>query len=231
MDTEENQKPNKINLSEVLESVGFIEKNDYYFYKLDELQVKARQVTDFGFYEVYYFSGAISREREYKELSFAIPEFVNSYEEGLALLSYYLKDNKLQKKTSWISHGLLLEKHLPWYKEREDFKNRPKLTIQSGWIRSTFKQIREIAEKSNEKDVTIFSFDGKYLKIVCNEINFQFYAIGNAWESDVKVYTKKLIFLPKRIPNYEISISFYKNSLNILYRSFEVVNTKIETDY
>lgn len=220
---EQIQRDKNINLEHVLIELGFSKINSYFIYNLNVLSLKASIVTDFSYSDVYYFTGTILRERERSIISFKIPVYVNSFEQGLAMLSYYLRNDKLDKIIPWINEGLKLEAKLPWFIDIKAYENCPRIKIQSGWIRDTFKQIRDIAKNSNETDITSIFFDGKLIKIDSNNNLFQFKAEGEIWQSEVQVYTKDLLNLPKRIPDYEISIYLYNKSINILYRKFQLI--------
>ncbi len=176
------------------------------------------------FQEGFNFFGNFSTERTSKMFAFFLPKDVASYEQGIALIAYYLRNTEFQFKPKWLSDGLELNGYLPWKIESKAYNEKPSVTVESEWFRVLVKKIRLLIPTSNDEDFTKFSFDGTVLKVQCNYEIFVIAGEGKNWEQTATIKTKSLDFLPKRFQNGDIVISIWEGRLSIGNRSFAMIS-------
>lgn len=211
-------------LQSILIKLGFEPSNLSLQFDFGNCVLKAVASVNEYFQEGFNFFGNFSNERTSKMFAFFLPKEVASYEQGIALIAYYLRNTEFDFKPEWLSDGLALSNHLPWKTEQNKYKERPSAEIESEWFRVLVKKIRLLLPTSNEEDLTEFSFDGAILKIQCNNETFAITAKGKNWEQTATVQTKTLDFLPKRIQNGSITISIWEGRLSIGNRRFAMVS-------
>lgn len=158
----------------------------------------------------YYFSG-----REASLIQFSLPMEVDSFEMGVALISYYLKKCPFEKIPDWLMLGLKWNSLLPWEREREKFNSIPKAEITRDWFRIVNKELKQIIKSSSQNELFTFSFNGEIFKIVGSEFMVCCPAKGNKWESEVRLEANKLIKLPIRITSCKVLV--YRNEGKLVY--------------
>ena len=87
-----------------------------YTHLFGNCKLKAIQGINQYFQYGFNFFGYYITARRAGEFNFFLPLQVESYEQGLAFLAYYLRNAHLKNKPDWLNHGLALREHLPWVK-------------------------------------------------------------------------------------------------------------------
>ncbi len=212
----------KVSVHTILIEIGFLPIEDGLQLDLGNCKLKAIQGINRHFQEGYNFFGYYISERRAGELDFFLPLQLESYEQVLAFIAYYLRNADLRIKPDWLNEGLALKEHLPWQRDSKKYNENPKSTIEHEWFRVMVKKIRLLIPTSTDEDVTIFSFDGTVLKVVCNNQTFVVSGLGQDWQRTATVKTKSLNFLPKRILNRDVQVFIWQDKLNIGNRIFDL---------
>jgi hypothetical protein len=223
--------------NEVLKQIGFKElhnpdKSDFidsFEYDFGSFKLKVRVLMNRRFKQVYHFSGILKTERSNNMIDFEVPMEVESFEQGVAYISYGL-GSRFNSSISpqWYLDGLNWKNQLPWLKANEEFRNTPSAYIQHDYFKLIEKKMSAIAINAKEDETTTFSFDGEILRIVCSGNLIVTQAVGKAWTSNAVIKTKTLIYLPKRIRKDGISIYIWKDNLNIGNTLFSLISTTVK---
>lgn len=161
-----------ISMQSILIKIGFYPNEDGLQYDFGNCKLKEIQGVNQYFQEGFNFFGYYISERSAGEFDFFLPLQVESHEQGLALIAYYLRNEEFKNKPNWLDEGLSLMEHLPWEKETKAYNENPKAYIEHEWFRVLVNKLRVLIYNSTDEDVTKFSFDGNVLKVVCNNETF-----------------------------------------------------------
>lgn len=211
-----------ISLQSLLIEIGFLPSGDGLQFDFGNCKLKVIKGLNLNFQDGLNFFGYYISERRAGELEFSLPLQVESYQQGLAFISYYLRNADLKNKPEWLNEGLALKEHLPWERDAKAYNENPKATIEHEWFRVMVKKLRLLIPTSTDEDVTTFSFGGSVLKVVSNNETFVVSGLGKDWQRTATVKTKSLDFLPKRIPNRDVLVFIWKDKLNIGNRIFNL---------
>lgn len=212
----------KVSLMSILIKIGFQSTGNGLEFDFGNCKLKAIHGINQDFKEGYNFLGYYISERRSGEISFFLPLRVESHEQCIAIIAYYLRKVDLKSKPEWLHAGLALEEQLPWKKEMKAYNENPQAIIEYEWFRIIVKKIRLLSSASTDEDITTFSFEDSVLKIVCNNQTIIVGGLGKNWHQTATVKTKSLTFLPQRIPNKDIYVFIWKNKLHIGNRVFNL---------
>lgn len=213
-----------VSVQSILTKLGFLPNGDGLQYDFGNCKMNVSQGINQYFQEGYNFYGCYISDRTAGELDFFLPLQVESYEQGLAFIAYYLRKADFINKPVWLNEGLALRDHLPWENERNIYQRNPIANIEHEWFRVLVNKLRCLISRSTDEDLTSFSFDGKVLKVVCNNETFVVSGFGKEWQRPATVKTISLDFLPKRIKNRNTSIYTWEDKLYIGNRLFKIVH-------
>ena len=209
-------------LEGVLKELGFKNEGSMLVFDFGNFKLQGSQIHNYQFREVFDFFGCYVNSDRAGVLEFKLPIKVESFEQGVAFLAFFIGKAHFSIKPGWLSKGLEWSSHLPWVKERMEYENIPKAMIDRDWCKLIVNKIIALAAIASTTDLTTFSFDGEVLKIVCCNEKIICAASGKAWQSTVAVNTKSLSSLPKRIKKNGIFyIYVWKNNLHIINYVFE----------
>ena len=189
----------KIKVEQILLNLGFSKNEIGFQFDFGNCNLKVISGFNESMRYGYHFMGHIFSSREASLIQFSLPMEVDSFEMGVALISYYLKRYPLEKIPDWQILGLKWNSLLPWEKELEKFNSIPKAEITRDWFRIVNKELKQIIKSSSQNELFTFSFNGEIFKIVGSEFMVCCPAKGNKWESEVRLEANKLIKLPIRI--------------------------------
>ena len=105
-----------VSMQSILTKIGFLSNYDGLQFDFGNCKLKAIQGINQYFQYGFNFFGYYITARRAGEFNFFLPLQVESYEQGLAFLAYYLRNAHLKNKPDWLNHGLALREHLPWVK-------------------------------------------------------------------------------------------------------------------
>ena len=211
-----------VSTKSILIKIGFVFYGESLQFDFGNCKLKAIEGVNRFFQEGFTLLGNYFSDRKAGELEFFLPLQTESYEQGIAFIAYYLRNADLKIKPVWLSEGLDLKEHLPWEKNMKAYYEKPEANIEHEWFRVLVNKLKVLVSKSNDEDVTTFSFDGNVLEIFCNTQKFVLNGVGNEWKQTATVKTKSMDFLPKRIQNKDISIYIWDNMLHIGNRAFKI---------
>lgn len=213
----------KISMRSILAKIGFTPDSNNLQFDFGNCILNAVQGFNPHLSEGFIFLGYYTSKRSSGFIDFFVPLNVESYEQGLSFLAYYLRNADLKYKPSWLLEGLTLKDNLPWEKEKKAFRENPHAIIEHEWFRVLVKKLRPLITNSTNDDIATFSFDGTILKVDLNNKIFRVSGFGKPWQHTAVVKVKSLDFLPKRINNQDISIYIWKGRLRIGNRGFTLV--------
>lgn len=216
----------KVSLYNVLKEIGFREISDSKFeYDFGNFKLNTCEGVNKHLADIFYFSGINRTPQTITLIEFDLPIRVDSVEQGVAFLSYYLgKDFEARKVPAWYHQGKLWKYLLPWEKERTAYNQKPSATIEHEYFRLMIRKMRKLALLANMEDITTFSFDGEILKIVCADQRIVAPATGNPWEETITVRTKSLSNLPERVKTRDGEMFLWQECLQIASNTFKIIN-------
>lgn len=202
-----------------------------YRYDFGNLELTVTQVMNLKFQSIFLFGGVAMDSRSIKEIDFQMPLDVESFEQGVAWISYGIdQDFRSLNPCPSFSQGIEWQEHLPWVRDQKDYQARPQCLVDRDWFRVAVKKIRQLIDSADNKDLALFAFDGGILKItVCGHI-LAMPARGEAWKEQYAISAKKLDFLPKRLMYGTIQLIIWEGRLMIGRRSWNLVTYPISTN-
>jgi hypothetical protein len=118
----------------LLTMLGFQEGRDEitdqapaYIYDFGNLRLTATEAIGRFYEPVFFFVGAISGQRSIRAVQFEMPLKIDSFEQGVAWISYGLGDRfRPERDAHWLDDGRRWEGHLPWMHTRmSEFAGAP----------------------------------------------------------------------------------------------------------
>lgn len=215
-------------IEEILIDIGFLPTEDGLQFDFGNFKLKAIEGMNRSFFHGFHFFGFYTIARSAGTIRFHLPLKVESHNQCIAFMAYYLRNAEVANIPIWLEEGMALKELLPWERELKAYNDNPKATIEHEWFRLIVRKMRLIASTSNNEDITTFSFDGTILKIVCNNQLLVSPAQGRDWGKIAKVKTESLDFLPKRIEKRSVSIYIWKEKLYIHNRFFLIFTSWTE---
>src|SRR4051812_10299971 len=110
-----------IELESILEKIDFKSLPDGYEFDFGNGKLKAIPGLTRQFYDGFTFLGYFISARKAGEIEFSLPLKVESYEQGIAFIAYYLRNADLKIVPQWLKEGLVLKHLLPWERERKAY--------------------------------------------------------------------------------------------------------------
>lgn len=187
--------------------------------------------------QIWHIMGELSTSRTRAYVEFEMPTEVESWEQGVAWVTWYLdnhSDNHIFNPSvpvTWLTEGRNNFHLLPWERERAAyvaeqalFAVRPYCYVQRDWTRGALKRLAELAAISDDLDLISFDFDGEIIRIRCVDELIAAPAQGKAWMDRYFVESKKMRERPKRLMSDPVCISIWKEKLVIDRYRYSIVN-------
>ena len=226
---------------EVLKSIGFNMPSEYGGIRNNignfELTATFGYGDRFSLGQNWHILGILSTSRTLGYLEFEMPEVVESWEQGVAWVTWHLDKysaNHIINPTvpvAWLTEGRNNFHLLPWERERssyaaeqELFAVRPHCYVQRDWTRGALKRLAELAAILDDIDLISFDFDGEIIRIRCADELIAAPAQGKAWVDRYFVESKKMRERPKRLMSDPVCISIWKEKLVIDRYRYSTVN-------
>jgi hypothetical protein len=214
----------KITLHETLLLCGFISNGHSYNFNFGDFILKAFPINTPPYGRGFMFHGLRRTERTVNEFEFFLPFVADSYEQSIALLAYYLRDNKFPVMPDWLIKGRSLVDELPWEKEHKAYRENPKACLEYQWIKPLINQLTLLVKKADDESICLLSFDGSIFKVECMNETIIVGAKGVAWNQIAKIKTKSLENLPRRISKTGYYSEIWKGSLHFAGRKYQLLN-------
>jgi hypothetical protein len=224
-------------LRNVLLELGFVEVWDdavtdeqpTYRHDFGNLELTAAQVTDRYFRPIFLFGGVVHDSRTIGEICFEIQLEVDSFEQGVAWITYGLGKRFHPKYAAqWIEQGREWVDTLPWERKRRQYEARPHCSVDREWFRVATKKLRELAGSADATERACFEFDGKVLRIKTSGAFLAMPAHGAAWDRAYALPMSKLELLPKRMMHHTVEVSVWEDKLAIGNRRFDLLDPSDE---
>jgi hypothetical protein len=223
----------------VLKSVGFIEYDSPYSegrpalcYYFDRFKLDAIHGISFRcFRPVVLFTGVLQTTRSIHEIEFEMPQEVESREQGIAFLAYYLELQasplfEFAWRWPWLEEGRQYKHLLPWERERIAYEARPVCWVDRDWARVGLRRLREYLADVADEELVVFAFDGEVLTIRCAGKLIAMPGEGNKWESRFALDAGKLRQLPKRLMDDPVGFSMWDGAFRFGGRAYGGVVTQ-----
>jgi len=212
----------------VLRAIGFVEVDggrlyfDFGNFELEAVQGIAEPAVP-----VVRIGGVLSpSDRMIAMVSHDLPPEVESHEQGLAFLTYYLRRHvlHLSRVPDWLHEGAHYQHLLPWERERAAYRARPHCLVQRDWLRVALKTLaKRLATVSDDAAVT-FQFDGGVLTIRCAGKPIPMAGEGDPWPRSYAVEAGSIRELPTRLMQENVEISVWERSLVVGNRRYSVLD-------
>lgn len=211
-------------LTEILERIGFeLSVDGSWHYNFGNGEVKAIQCFNPEFYEGISFFGSWRTDRAAGEILFNLPLEFESYDLGLAYISYHFRRVRFAKVPHWLNDGLALKDLLPWEIEAKAFDNNPVAKIEHEWFSVLVNKLCDLSVTSLDDDLLSVSFRDGILMFECGTVKLVCPASGKDWERAIKVKAKSMEILPKRIYKKQDAFVYaWKEILQIGNRGFNI---------
>jgi hypothetical protein len=222
----------KIKLRSILLKLGFTKSGHHLQFNFGNGVVSAFEYIDI-FSPVFQFIGSYRDERTASFIDFKVPAEVESFDQGVAFLSYYFRNDKFLYEPSWLKEGLELSDHLPWRKEWAEYQRREKerreyeVLFDYDLFKVLVKKLKTWYEYRPPDSTIQFFFDGEIMRIQSGEDSMLIGGKGKAWLSSAVIETAELEKLPKRVLRSYAEIILHKEALYLClasYRNIEYSN-------
>lgn len=189
-------------------------------YSFGNFELCAGVFTNQYFRRVVMFSGLYRDLRSTADVSFDIPERVESREQVLAWIVYGLRGVPLSITPAWIEEGRRFQHELPWAKHLSAYNARPMASVDRMWMKPLGKVLREAASSAAEDQHCLIDFDGQILRFELPAKTYRVQADGpEPWSHAVRVGLRDLAALPQRWMQDRISVSYWEERIMIGNRS------------
>ncbi|TCV81276.1 hypothetical protein [Sulfurirhabdus autotrophica] len=187
-----------------------------YYFDFGNAKLYAAQVMTKYLQPCILLTGVLSDNRSIGMVQSELHTYVNSYEEGMALLAYSVGEDFVpMKPTEWLDLGRKFEDHLPWVQSRKEHDARPQCVVDRDWLRVALKKLSTLIKNANDCEQASFEFDGEIFCIKFLDTRLAFPGTGKAWDSNYYVDKKNLIGLPKRLSTESVFIDISNGYLGI----------------
>ncbi len=218
----------KIPLTHVLKELGFTGSSSELQYDFGNCVVTAHEVFEI-FSLVVFFSGYYINKRSAAFIEVKAPGEVDSFNQGVALTAYYLRNYDFEIKPDWLKQGLEWEYELPWRKqwaERESKeKERREFEVQFDYdlFKVLIKKLKVWYEHRHDHPAIQFTFDGEVMRIQSGEDSMLLGGKGKAWTSTAVIETIELEKLPKRILRHYAEIILHNEVFYLCFGKYKNV--------
>lgn len=220
----ENPIDDSVAVISILVDLGFKEVHNGLEYDFGNCTLTVIESINFQMNYGLNFMGFWTTPRSMGEIGFFLPLKLDSYQLCLALISYYLRQAKLQTIPPWLTEGLGYSNLLPWEIEMKAYENNPTALVDSSFIKPIFKKLLQLSLNAVDSDRSIVSFQANNLSFkVCGE-RMVCHADGDNWLTEALISTKSFSFLPKKLRAGLIPIYIWKEELRIGNRAFRLID-------
>jgi hypothetical protein len=172
------------------------------------------------FQDVVMLSGVMTTRRSIALVEYEMPLEIESFELGLALVTYCLDVHaydgifKPASPVAWVAEGRRYRHLLPWERDIAEYAARPHCYVQRDWARVALRDLAEVVSSVDNNSV-IFQFDGDVLTIRCEGKVLAMPATGNPWPTRYSVRAELLRTLPRRLMRKQVEFSILESILTI----------------
>ncbi len=229
-----------VSTRDLMKSIGFTEeenRTDKLIIDFGDFKLSAIFCCNLYGQEVVLLSGVMSTPRRIAMIQDEMPWEVESYEQGLAWITWCLdqkaRDRKFEPAVSgdWLLEGRKHFDLLPWEKERIAweaelalYNARPHCFVHRDWVRVVRRKLIEYLEILEDEELVIFEFDGEVLNIRNKCAIIAVPAEGIIWSNKYVLKAKELRTLPKRLMNEMVEFCYWNSTFKIDSCRYKDVN-------
>lgn len=212
---------------EVLRSLGFASDSSVISdppgglaVNFGDMTLKASVCTNRRFQPIILLSGVMRTPRTIVEVSCEMPREVESWEHGIAWVTWCLDKHaggtyQPALPVAWLEPGRQYSHLLPWERERAAYAARPRCQVDREWGRVAIRKLAEVVAITEDDVPASLHFDGELLKIRCGDSLIAVPASGTPWASCYTVRMGALRRLPKRLSGTSVEFSIWNATLTI----------------
>lgn len=163
------------------------------------------------------FSGLYQNSRSLREISFEMPDRVESALQVQAWIAYGIgREFQPHRACPWLLEGVMAQELLPWEREMHAYRNRPMVLVPRKWMRLAAQDIREAADLAPEGQECVIEFDGRLLSFDLGGRVIPLLADGDRpWEHSFVLRLRRLSVLPRRWMMDPVPIEVWKERIRI----------------
>ena len=170
------------------------------------------------------FSGLYQESRSLREISFEMPDKVESALQVQAWIAYGIgRAFQPHSACPWLLEGSMAQEVLPWEREMHAYKNRPRVLVPRTWMRLAAQDIREAADLAPERQECVIEFDGRVLSFDLGGRVIPLPAEGDRpWEHSFALRLSRLSVLPRRWMMDPVPIEVWKERISFGSLNFDL---------
>jgi len=197
-------------------------------YDFGSFQLRAHRLVSLrAFAEVVLFEGIIATHRTVTEVNFEAPTQLQSREQCIAILAYYLEKPcgsffHPERGTSWLIEGRQYPHLLPWAieaaeRERElaPYRARPQCVVQRDWAKLALKTLSLYLADMIDETPLVLSFADSVLTMRCGKKIIALAGVGQAWSKRYTMPVGPLRQPIKRFVRDNVEVSIWEGKLRI----------------
>ena len=207
-----------VSVTGVLTSLGFTPSGNglgHLVFDFGNLVLRALPCTNEYCAPVVLFSGLYQDSRSLRQISFEMPDRVESPLQVQAWVAYGIgREFRPRRASPWLVEGAMAQDVLPWEREMHAYKARPRVLVPRSWMRLAAQEIREAADIAPERQVCVIEFDGRVLIFDLGRRVIPLPAEGDRpWEHSFSPRLKRLSVLPRRWMRDPVPIDVWKERI------------------
>lgn len=216
-----------VSVEAVLTSLGFRPSGDglgHLVFDFGNLVLQALPCTNEYLRQVVLFTGIYRTINSLQEITFEIPEKVESAQQVKAWIAYGIGGKfKPRVPCPWYEEGMASQDVLPWEREMRAYKDRPLVWVPRAWMRLAAADLREAAEFAPRGQICTIAYDGRTLEFDLGRRVIPLPAVGmKPWEHSFKIRLRRLRALPNRWMTDPVPCEAWKERIRFGRLCFEL---------
>lgn len=193
-------------------------------YDFGNLELRALPCTNEYLRPAVLFSGIYRTPQSIRQISFEMPEKVESALQVQAWIAHGVGDGfKPGLPCTWFEEGCRSKDLLPWERHMRAYEDRPLVWVPRTWMRLAAEELRQAAEGSPEGQVCTVRFDGRTFEFDLGRRVIPLPAEGKRpWEHVFPIRLKRLSSLPRRWMMDPIPVDVWEEKIRFGRISFEL---------
>jgi hypothetical protein len=176
---------------------------------------------------VYCLIGYYITPRGAGFIEYNVPAGVATFELGLALIAYGLRNVQTQlPKPAWFEEATALKHHLPWEQERAAYDARPLCLVKRDWFKLGARDLHDYAEDAPQGAEAVISFDGAVLAFDLGGRKIVLPAHGKAWSNAYAVAVEELLAMPRRFMKDTVWVDVWEKRVRLGRLSLPILSER-----
>ena len=215
-----------VSVNGVLSALGFRKSGSLgeLVFDFGNLLLKALPCTNEYCAPAVLFSGLYQDSRSLRQISFEMPDRVESALQVQAWIAYGIgREFRPRNACPWLLEGAAAQELLPWEREMRAYNDRPLVFVCRRWMRLAAEDLRDAAKVAPERQVCMIDFDGRVLALDLGGRVVPVPADGKRpWEHSFTIQLKRLSALPKRWMMDPVPVEVWKERIRFGNMVFEL---------